>query len=335
MKKKALLILLRLAVVAIGIGFGLRWFLKGDNRQEITQAFGQLNLWILMLALGVFVISQVLVAFRWWLLLRSQKIYITLSAAIKLHYLGLFYNNFMPSSVGGDLVRAWYVGKHTDRKYQAALSVFVDRAIGLFSTFLIAIFFYLTFLKGQNLQSQNTSDTNAVGCPVNVRQCLLAVAILIAIFMACLAIKPLRRLMIKLREKFSHLWHKSAEAFKLYCQSPATVLAVLAITIFGQIMVITGFWFVGQNLGITVSIKYYYVFFTLTWVLGAVPVSIGGIGLVEGSLATLFITVAGVAAPLAGALVICQRLVWMIASLPGAVIHLAAAHLPKNNTEIK
>jgi uncharacterized membrane protein YbhN (UPF0104 family) len=102
------------------------------------------------------------------------------------------------------------------------------------------------------------------------------------------------------------------------------------LTVFLQLLTITGFWFLGRNIGVDVSIKYYYVFFTLTWVLGAVPISIGGVAVVEFSLVALFIKFAGVSKEAAAALALCQRAVWMLASLPGAAIHLMGAHLPKD-----
>ena len=77
------------------------------------------------------------------------------------------------------------------------------------------------------------------------------------------------------------------------------------------------------------NIKYYYVFFTLTWILGALPVSIGGAVVIEVALATLFIKFAGVEEASAGVLVLCQRFVWILTSLAGAAIHLFGAHLPK------
>ena len=123
---------------------------------------------------------------------------------------------------------------------------------------------------------------------------------------------------------------KFKDALIIYCRSPLTILAVFGLTIFLQIMTITGFWFLGVDLGVDVSIKYYYVFFTLTWILGAIPVSIGGAVVVEVSLASMFIKFAGISEVSAAALVICQRLIWMLVSLPGAVIHLSGAHLPKD-----
>ena len=64
--------------------------------------------------------------------------------------------------------------------------------------------------------------------------------------------------------------------------------------------------------------------------IGAVPVSIGGAVVVEVLLASMFINFAGVGEEPASALALCQRAVWMLASLPGAAIHLIGAHLPKD-----
>jgi hypothetical protein len=59
-------------------------------------------------------------------------------------------------------------------------------------------------------------------------------------------------------------------------------------------------------------------------------VSIGGAVVIEGMLVWLFVNFAGVAEADAMALALCQRFIWILASLPGAVIHLIGAHLPKN-----
>ena len=123
---------------------------------------------------------------------------------------------------------------------------------------------------------------------------------------------------------------KFKNAIVIYCRKPLAILAAFGLTILLQLLTITGFWLLGRNMGIEAGIEYYYVFFTLTWVLGAVPVSIAGAVVVEGTLAYLFITFAGVAKDAASALALCQRAVWMLASLPGAAIHLIGAHLPKD-----
>jgi uncharacterized membrane protein YbhN (UPF0104 family) len=122
---------------------------------------------------------------------------------------------------------------------------------------------------------------------------------------------------------------KLKDAIVIYCRNIGTILVALGLTVFLQLLTITGFWLLGRDLGIKAGIVYYYVFFTITWVLGTVPVSIGGAVVVEVLLASLFIKFAGVSPESASALALCQRAVWMLASLPGAAIHLIGAHLPR------
>ncbi|MHC4338005.1 MAG: lysylphosphatidylglycerol synthase transmembrane domain-containing protein [Planctomycetota bacterium] len=334
-KSKHIFLYLRIAFVLCGIGFGIYWVSRGQRWSNLTKLFLQMNLWVFAAALGIFVIGQIIVSLRWWLLLRTQSIFIEFWAAVRLHFLGLFYNNFMPSSVGGDLIRAWYVTRHTDRRFEAALSVFVDRAIGLLSTLTISGFFYIIFLRGHGVVKTSDSQGGFLKSVAEYSWIFLGVAVGIAVILGLLLLHRKGRLiMVKawsyIRMLGTRMIKKLKDSIAIYCRKPLVLIAAFGLTVFLQILVITGFWFLGVNLGIDASVKYYYVFFTLTWVLGAVPISIGGAVVVEFSLATLFVKFAGVAEEAAGALALCQRAVWMLASLVGAVIHLLGAHLPKD-----
>lgn len=334
-KSKNIFLFLRVAVVTTGIIWVIVWIARGGRWSRITSIFHQMNLGIFTLTLSIFVIGQIIVAFRWWLLLRTQSIFISLAAAVRLNFLGWFYNNFMPGSVGGDLLRAWYVTKHTEKRFEAALSVFVDRIIGLLSTLVIAAFFYIIFLRNQTETVTFTGPGGSLKVIVEYKWIILSViAILAAISGGMLFHRRgrvlLQKVWINIRIHGLSAFNKLKNAVFFYASSPITIFATFVLTVFLQIMVITSFWFLGKNLGIPISLKYYYVFFTLTWVLGALPVSVGGAVVVEGTLAYLFIRYAGVQEESAFALVMCQRIVWILASLPGAVIHVVGAHLPKD-----
>jgi len=333
-KGKKVFLFLRIAVVVGGIIWGVVWISRDVGWANLAETFRRINPSILALALAIFVLAQVLIGLRWWLLLRSQSIFIAFWAAVKLYFLGWFYNNFMPGSVGGDLLRAWYVTKHAHKKFEAVLSVFVDRAIGLLSTLAIAVFFYWLFLRGEGIVITSAGRDGFTGYVLQYKEAVGWVLATIAVIFCLLLLHSRSRGMlagiwssilmhgVKMIEKFKN-------ALILYCRRPLTILAAFGLTVFLQLMTITGFWLLGMNLGITVSIKYYFVFFTLVWVLGAVPVSIGGAVVVEGFLIYMFIHFAGVDKDAASVLALSQRVVWMLASLPGAVIHLVGAHLPR------
>jgi len=330
-KSKYIFLFLRIAFVTAGIAGAIVWGSQEQRWRKLTE----INALIFMAALGIFVVSQIIVGFRWWILLRAQSIFIGFWAAVRLHFLGLFYNNCMPGSVGGDLVRAWYVTRHTDKKFEAVLSVFVDRGVGLASTMIIAAFFYILFLQGQGDIIATEEKGGFLQSVSEYKGIFLWFFIsLTIVFLGFVFYKPTRMILAKAGSFIYVHSLRAIEKLKsaaiLYCSKPLTILAVFGLTFFLQIMVITGFWFLGRSLGITAGIKYYYVFFTLTWVLGAIPISIGGAVVVEGMLIVLFVNIANVAEDSAYALALCQRAVWILASLPGAAIHLFGAHLPKD-----
>ncbi|MFH1718386.1 MAG: lysylphosphatidylglycerol synthase transmembrane domain-containing protein [Planctomycetota bacterium] len=328
---------LRIAVVVGGLGWGILWLSREQRWSTLRDIFLQMNLWVFAAVFAVFMASQLIIGLRWWLLLRSQSIFIGFWAVVRLYLLGWFYNNFMPGSVGGDLLRAWYVTRHTDKKFEAVLSVFVDRVIGLSSTLVIAVFFYLLFLRGKSvaIASGETEGGGLLASVMAYKGVLLWAGVILAVAICVLLLfrrsrAELTRAWSQLRVHGVRTIVRLKDSAVLYCRRPLTILLAFALTVALQLMVITGFWFLGSNLGIQAGIKYYYVFFTLAWVLGAIPVSIGGAVVVEVLLASLFIRYAGVSEEAASALALCQRAVWMLASLPGAAIHLMGAHLPKD-----
>jgi hypothetical protein len=334
-RSKSIFLLVRIAVVALGLILGGLWLAREQRWHRLIEIFGQMNMGVFVCALLIFIVGQVLIGLRWWLLLRAQSILIGFWVAVRLYFLGWFYNNFMPGSVGGDLLRAWYVTKHTDRKFEAALSVFVDRIIGLLSTLTIAAFFYLVFLRGKGIVLTSSGQGRILRFAVGHKTIVLSTVLALAVALCGLLLYGRSRPMMTRAWSHIYLWAKRGvirfkQAVLAYCSKPLAILMAFALTVFLQMLTITAFWFVGIDIGIGAGIKYYYVFFALTWVLGAVPVSVAGAVVVESLLAYLFIEFAGVEPEAALAIALCQRLVWMLASLPGAVIHLMGAHLPKD-----
>jgi uncharacterized protein (TIRG00374 family) len=333
-RRKRIYLFLRVLVVAAGIVWAMFWVSHEQRWVNLTAAFRRMNMGAFALALGLFVLCQAVIGLRWWLLLRSQSIFIDLWAAVRLYFLGWFFNNFMPSSVGGDLIRAWYVSKHTDRRFEAVLSVFVDRVIGLFSTLSVAAVFYWLFLARQGKRVNLAGPGNPLTCLTEHKLAILCVLLgVAAVFCVLLwhgrTRRMLRKVWLRVCTRARTAAAKLRSATTVYCRKPLTILAAFVLTVGMQIAVITGFWVLGVGMGIDVSVKYYYVFFTLMWVVAALPVSIGGAVVMEGGLAYLFVHLAGVEPEAALALALCQRVVWMIASVPGGLIHLIGAHLPK------
>jgi uncharacterized protein (TIRG00374 family) len=328
-RTKYLSYFVRFLVAAIALYFAFR----GENLRKIYEVLLRLNWWIFAAALGIYIISQLIFVSRWYLLLWVQSIRIGYWPAVRLHFLGLFYNNCLPSSVGGDLMRAWYVTKHTDKKLQAALSVFVDRAIGLLGSILMAVGGYMLIpaeSRSTQLGISYRSPTQMLTEHKKVILLVVTVAILLiaGITLTAGGRSLFRRWWMFVKEHGLRILRKVHESVRIYYNNKLAVFAALLLTFLCQGVFIIGIWLVGENIGVTAHIKYYFIFFPISWVIGSLPISVGGAGVTEWWLKDIFVSVCGLSGELALVLALVQRLLWIFGSLPGVVIHLVGAHLP-------
>jgi len=310
------------------------WVFHGQDWAKLREVFQRLSWGYFALSLAAYVVGQIVVAFRWWLLLRAQSIHIELVSAIRLYFLGLFYNNVMPSSVGGDLLKAYYVTKHTHRRLEGVLSVAIDRLTGLAGMVLMAGVAYLLFLRGRPLgPGANRSEDVREGLTAHRGALLWLIVILAAATAAAFFHPGLRRRLghvaSRLRDRGTELFGRVRTALAVYCRKPATMLAALLLTVVGQSIVVVAFWPLGRNLGVEAGLGYYFLVFPVTWVVAAIPISIAGLGVLEAGVVAMFVSLTATTSESALALAFCQRFVWVVASLPGGMVHLLGGHLPR------
>ena len=76
---------------------------------------------------------------KWHILLRAQGIDVRFRSVLRYTFVGVFFNNFLPANVGGDVMRGYGLARDTDRAAESAVSVVVDRLVGLLA-FMSAAF---------------------------------------------------------------------------------------------------------------------------------------------------------------------------------------------------
>lgn len=93
-----------------------------------------------LLAIGLLLFGVIthIGVLRWWLLLRAQDIRVPFGLARRLTFLGFFFNNVVPGPTGGDLVKAVYIARRTDKRAQSIVTVVIDRIVGILALALIA-----------------------------------------------------------------------------------------------------------------------------------------------------------------------------------------------------
>lgn len=86
-----------------------------------------------LLLIGLLIVGPIYIiqSYRWWLLMRARGIAVTVFKAFRLTMVGSFFNYCMPGTTGGDVVKAYYAARNSDRRADSVMTVIFDRITGL------------------------------------------------------------------------------------------------------------------------------------------------------------------------------------------------------------
>ncbi len=113
--------------------FGMR-----DSLPHMLHATRRLSPIVFVCGLCLFLVSTCIASYRLRTLLGTKNIALPLPYLEKLTLVGYFFSSFLPTTVGGDVVKAFYIGRASDARVPAYTSVFVDRFVGMTTIFLMA-----------------------------------------------------------------------------------------------------------------------------------------------------------------------------------------------------
>jgi glycosyltransferase 2 family protein len=107
--------------------------------RDLVRTLGDADVFYIMLSSSFFILSLFAASYRWKYVISIRHKYITFKAALREYLIGSFFNNFLPGSIGGDVIRIVGAAKETGSKEVALSSVFVERLIGLISLIVIGL----------------------------------------------------------------------------------------------------------------------------------------------------------------------------------------------------
>jgi uncharacterized protein (TIRG00374 family) len=258
--------------------------------------------------------GQWLSAWRWWLLLRPVRLHVPYLRMVAFYFIGMFFNIFLPTIVGGDAVKAILLTRETGAPARSTMSVFMERNVGLFALLTIA------------------TAAAFVAPPVDVRGFnLLQLTLLVfAVFVAAnivLANRPAYRLvdylvaltpLARIRSRAASLY----EALVPYRETRwrGLVAAAAVQSFLFQAVVILVVFLNANALGLSVAVSALAVFVPLISLAGMLPISVNGLGVREALYLLLFGRL-GVPADAAVSLALLYFAVTLAASLPGGVVY--------------
>lgn len=126
--KKSALVLLK---VVFSVGILVYIFTRVVDLGDLWANLRGASVSYLVAAIVVYFLVQTLSAYRWYLLLKPLDIETPFRKILSLYYLGMYFNFFLPSAIGGDVFKVYYLNKETGRLSASTASVFLDRDVGM------------------------------------------------------------------------------------------------------------------------------------------------------------------------------------------------------------
>jgi len=269
----------------------------------------------LLAALALFALSVVLGAWQWGRFLGALGIRLAPRELTELYWVGLFFNNFMPGSVGGDLVKVLDLGRRARDPMAAAAATLADRLTGLSALAALAM------LAAWGLWPDPSLRPLAQG--------ILLGGALFLLLGALFYVDPLLRLLYRLGQRFG-LWPpgglraRALEQLRLLRDRRGLLLRLFAVSLFVQALRVTVHYAVGQALlgpGNPALPGYFLVVPPLAFAL-TLPLTLGGFGLREGLALPLFAPL-GVSGEAAVAIELVAYLLMLAVSLLGGLLFLS------------
>ncbi len=281
-------------IVAVGL---LVYLLSRQGWDQILASIRQISPGRFLLVLFMACVSRLAIASRWTSLLLLSGVRLPLGRILRINYAGLFASNFLPTSIGGDIVRlAGAIQLDSDRARYVS-SIAVDRLVGLAGMAVLLPLGAALVLSGGGL-----------GALQAIPALLPAIA---ATVETSWAVGMWRKGVRAVRE--------SIKVLTAWLSNPKALLAALGFTwlhmlikfsamrlLFSALQEDLGFW---QIAGL----------WSFVYFISLFPISINSLGLMEVSTGLIFSTVGGAAVSSALTVALLIRTVEAMASLPGVI----------------
>ncbi|MCA9399062.1 MAG: flippase-like domain-containing protein [Candidatus Omnitrophica bacterium] len=296
-------------ILRFGLSGILLWYLfsKIDLKATIEVLKSADVLW-LSAAGFVFLICNFIILFRWWILIRALDLSVSLANVIRYYFIGLFGNLFLPSAIGGDIIKIIGLCKDSSEKPKVVASVLLDRLSGFASIVIVSV---LAFVFGRRLIGDNSLVIPII---ILALGSFMVAGILFnerLYEFGCRVFNGLpkfKKALMDMHYDVMLLSNRKKEGFK-----------AIGLSCLSQAFFATSYFCVAKALHQDVAFVYFLIFVPLICVAAAVP-SIGGLGVREMGAAYLFAK-AGMESGIGASLGLVNFIFMVIVGLIGGLVY--------------
>jgi len=249
----------------------LSYVLRNADLQSLLRTIRNSDYILILLALLTFSFYQVLYSYNWKKVLTAFSGGIGYLEVFRIHMIGLFYNLFLPTSMGGDVAKIYYLSKKVNDRMVAIKSIVLLRGTGLLTNLLLlaAVLVY------------NREILVLVGFEDKIAHGLYLLAGVIAV------VSIIRWTPVRNNETVQYLTGKIFEyisSFKSFlCDFRREMLGVFLLSLVNQLIIIFENYLILRALDIDIAFVHVMYIIPLTFFATMLPITIAGIGIREGA----------------------------------------------------
>ncbi len=280
---------------------------------DLGEVYGTLrsaSLAPLGLAVAIYVGDRLLMAGKWFPLLRIQLPGVSLARAVRAYFAASFAALILPASVGGDALRAVGLGRERDAVLEVGASVVAERVLGLVGSGLVALLvLWVAWRAGAAVGVLTPWALVCAGAGVAA----------VVIPYSRRARRGLKALLDRFESwKAAGYVERFGVAYGAYRGHSRTLVAVGALSALEQLVPVLAYGAAARALGLDLPAVAVFVAVPLSLFAARLPISVAGIGIMEGGLVYL-LGLFGVSGAEALSLALVGRGVALVAVLPGAL----------------
>ncbi len=242
----------------ISVGL-ISYFLWHLDLGKVLNALLHVKIGYLLLGLVLYPLGQLICVVKWRYLAKALGVHRDLKPMIRLYFIGMFFNHFLTTGIGGDITRGLYLSSGENRRV-AFLSVIAERGTGVLAMLLLA----------------STVMLSPVGAPIPLLIRfgfpIASVAVIAALWFLPLIVKDTRaRLRSLIYEDLIILWKK-----------PKIGLVALMYSVIFHCILVVIHVCIAHALSLDIRVAYHFITETLASLASLLP-SFSGIGVRDGA----------------------------------------------------
>jgi uncharacterized protein (TIRG00374 family) len=284
-------------IITIVMFYFLFQYVDFNNLLDIlAKSHGGTILIALLFQLG----STYLAAYRWRLIMRLLVFKESVSYYVQSYFKGSFFNQVLPSSIGGDAVRIIYLTQKGYDKKDAVYGVFVDRVVGLVGLLVLNLLATTLFYGAFD------NDFS-----------MLIILITLGGISGFALLFHLEKITFLANYKFLNLFHRLAKRLNKLYANRTLLIKHIAISMAVHLFSVLTLYALALSIDLHMPFQIFLIAVPPVFLLTIVPISLAGWGIREGAMVGIFMLI-GADETKVLAMSILYGLLLIISSLPGS-----------------